>query len=62
MKYRTRAVWIGGDYEDPGMTADEVWEDDRDPEDTGLVTSRGDRIYRQRETVPFGFVGSKTRG
>ena len=57
MVYRTRAVWVGYDEDDPGMTADEVWEDDHEPRDTGLITPQGDKIYRARETVAFGFVG-----
>ena len=41
MVYRTRAVWVGYDEDDPGMTADEVWEDDHEPRDTGLITPQG---------------------
>lgn len=42
------------------ITADEVIDSGgADYVDTGLLDSRGERIYRRRPTVQFGFVSGK---
>lgn len=60
MQKYIRAVFVGGDYEDPSMTADEIIMEDDEPEFTGLFDPAGQKIYRDRDRVTFGFVGKTT--
>ena len=57
MKYVTRSYWCGAnaDESDLSMTADQVIDTDKSPEPTGLLDHNGDKIYRVRDTVDFGF-------
>ena len=41
------------------ITANIVIEEECPPKDTHLVTEYGDKIYRVKETIPFGFVGKE---
>lgn len=63
MKYISRinrdakpAPWAEG-----GMTATEVICDDDSPKDTGLYDPSGNRIYRVRGELSFGFVSGKAK-
>lgn len=54
MKYVTRPKQTAGEDE-PLYTHITVIEEERAPIPTGLLNHLGDEIYRERDTVPFGF-------
>jgi len=52
-----RGYYIGGDWDQPSVTADMIV-DDREPGPhfTGVLDAAGNRIYRKPERVMFGFT------
>lgn len=57
MTYKTRSAYIGRDEHDPAMTADTVIVEDATPIDTGVLDPYGQKVYRCKDTVRFGFIG-----
>lgn len=58
MKYVTRQYSVStNEWGEHSVTADEVIECDRPPRQIGILDQFGQPLYRQHETVPFGFRG-----
>ena len=55
---RVRSRWYGPDVEEARPTI-QILEDDREPQDTGLLDASGTRIYRVPGRATIGFLGSR---
>lgn len=53
-----RSVFVSAadEYGEQSMTADVAIADEDAPQFSGLYDARGQKLYRQRERVPVGFV------
>lgn len=67
-RYRTKSyIYYGAEAEildegEEGITSTNIfYEDPYDSWDTGLLDQYGETIYRDLDTVPFGFVGKDRR-
>jgi hypothetical protein len=58
---RPRSVYTFHDQDgDPGMTADQILVSEEEISTfSGLYDAKGNKLYRQSETVPFGFRKGK---
>lgn len=57
VRYVTKSAFVGYDKSyGISMTADEIIIEDDEPEFTGIINANGEKIYRHRERLPFGFV------
>lgn len=63
-RYRTKSyIYYGAEAEildegEEGITSTDIfYEAPYDSQDTGLLDKYGETIYRDLDTVPFGFVG-----
>lgn len=62
-RYATRSAFLLVDeWGDASMTADQIIVEDEEHKPTGLLDANGDKLYRVRDRVKFGFVKEQGHG
>ena len=58
-RYTTKSIFQADSDYPSSMTADSVIVSDDYPVDIGLFNANGEKLYRVKETVTLGFVGTR---